>query len=279
MNHLEKINDFFQTEPLKAKGKALSEKYRTAQPFPHIVIDDFFPPEILDEVLEAVESPDSRWHHFDNDREIKRQLCDDTKMDPRIQIFLYKLNSPPMLDFLESLTGITGLVSDPFLAGGGVHQLPPGGFLKIHADFNFHNRLKLDRRINVLVYLNKNWREEYAGHLQLWDEPMEKCVQNVLPVFNRMVVFNTTSTSWHGNPEPLKCPEGWSRKSVAMYYYTNGRPDEERHDSHGTLFRRTPGDAFAEGELQAPRSMGVKAILKSLTPPIVLEAGKRVLGR
>jgi len=82
VNHLDTINEFFQTESLKAKGQALNETYRTAQPYPHIVIDDFFPPEILDEVLAAVESPDSRWHHFDNDREIKRQLCDDTKMHP-----------------------------------------------------------------------------------------------------------------------------------------------------------------------------------------------------
>ena len=109
----------------------------------------------------------------------------------------------------------------------------------MHTDFNWHPKLRLDRRLNLLVYLNKDWKEEYGGHLELWDREMSHCEQKILPVFNRTVVFSTTDFSYHGHPTPLACPEGMSRKSVSFYYYTNGRPEEERSAPHDTIFRKT----------------------------------------
>jgi Rps23 Pro-64 3,4-dihydroxylase Tpa1-like proline 4-hydroxylase len=149
------------------------------------------------------------------------------------------MGAPPVLQFLEKLTGIEGLIPDPYFGGAGPHQIEPGGFLKIHADFNWHPLLKLDRRLNLIVYLNRDWREEYGGHIELWDRGMTRAEQKVLPVWNRTIVFNTTDFSYHGHPTPLACPAGMTRKSVSFYYYSNGRPAEERSAPHDTLFRKT----------------------------------------
>ncbi len=111
-----------------------------------------------------------------------------------------------------------------------------GGFLKVHADFNWHPKLKLDRRLNVLIYLNRDWKDEYGGALELWDRSMTGPEKSVLPVFNRTVVFSTTDFSYHGHPHPLACPEATTRKSVSLYYYSNGRPDEEKSAPHDTIF-------------------------------------------
>ena len=125
-----------------------------------------------------------------------------------------------------------------------MHQIQKHGFLKIHADFNWNRFLKLNRRVNLLIYLNKSWKEEYGGHLELWNREMSECVERILPVFNRCVIFNTSDFSYHGHPDPLTCPDGWTRKSLAVYYYTNGRPQEEQSDIHCTIFKRRPHENF-----------------------------------
>ena len=87
--------------------------------------------------------------------------------------------------------------------------------------------MNLDRRINVLIYLNENWEEEYGGHFELWEKDKSKCIVRIPPIFNKMAIFSTTDFSWHGHPDPLTCPQGRSRKSLALYYYTHGRPEYE----------------------------------------------------
>lgn len=225
---------------LNADPAALREQYVNARPFPHIVMDNLFPNEILEEVLDDFPRLDEiAWRKFDNPTEKKLGYWHENPLRPRIQLFLYEMNSAPLLQFLERLTGIEGLVSDPYYGGAGPHQIEPGGFLKVHVDFNWHPLLKLDRRLNMLVYLNKDWKEEYGGHLELWNRDVSRCEQKILPVYNRTVVFSTTDFSYHGHPTPLACPEGWTRKSVSFYYYSNGRPDSERSAPHDTIFRET----------------------------------------
>ena len=225
---------------LNADPAALREQYVNARPFPHIVMDNLFPNEILEEVLDDFPRPDEiAWRKFDNPTEKKLGYWHENPLRPRIQLFLYEMNSAPLLQFLEALTGIEGLVSDPYYGGAGPHQIERGGFLKVHVDFNWHPLLKLDRRLNMLVYLNKDWKEEYGGHLELWNRDVSRSEQKILPVYNRTVVFSTTDFSYHGHPTPLACPEGRTRKSVSFYYYSNGRPDEERSAPHDTIFRET----------------------------------------
>lgn len=216
----------------------LRDRYRSAEPFPHIVLDGLFADEDLERVLDVFPRRDEiEWVHFDNAEEKKLGYRHGVELPQVIELTLYRLNSYVMLQFLEKLTGIEGLIPDPYFGGGGLHQIERGGFLKVHADFNFHPLLRLDRRLNMLVYLNRDWDESYGGHLELWDRGMTHCVQRILPTFNRTVIFSTTDQSYHGHPHPLTCPEGRSRRSMSLYYYTNGRPEEEKSAPHDTIFR------------------------------------------
>jgi Rps23 Pro-64 3,4-dihydroxylase Tpa1-like proline 4-hydroxylase len=255
----------------------LAIKYRTiyteAQPFPHIVIDNFLPEFILEGILKEFPKVDKiDWQKFDATAEKKLASKHELQMGDMTRFLLYQLNSSVFINFLENLTGIDGLIPDPHFEGGGLHQIERGGYLKIHADFNWHRKLRLDRRLNLLIYLNKNWQEEYGGHLELWDEQMSRCHKKILPVFNRCVIFNTTDFSYHGHPEPLNSPEGQTRKSLALYYYSNGRPSTEISSPHSTMFQVRPG----EHQLLQKNSLGItaKTAIKKLIPPILIDAGK-----
>ena len=219
-------------------SRQLHGLYVAADPFPHIVLDGLFDDEALEAVLREFPSPEAMtWREFDSKTEKKLGYFHETStISKTVREFLDAMNSFEMLLWLEALTGIEGLIPDPYFGGGGLHQIEPGGFLKIHADFNVHPKLKLDRRMNMLVYLNKEWRDEYGGHLELWDRDMSACRKKILPLFNRTLIFSTTDTSFHGHPHPLTAPEGMSRKSVSLYYYTAGRPEAERSAPHDTLF-------------------------------------------
>jgi len=223
---------------LNYDARAFRDMYTNADPFAHIVLDDLFDAADLDIVLRDFPSPaDMQWMRFDNPLEKKLGYFHErSKITPAVRDFLNAMNSFEMLLWLEALTGIEGLIPDPYFGGGGLHQIEPGGFLKVHADFNVHPKLKLDRRLNMLVYLNKDWREEYGGHLELWDRQGKRPVKKILPLFNRTVIFSTTDTSFHGHPHPLTCPPGVTRKSVSLYYYTAGRPEDERSSPHDTIF-------------------------------------------
>lgn len=190
-------------------------------------------------------------------------------MGDTTRLLLYQLNSSVFIEFLENLTGINGIIPDPHLEGGGLHQIQRGGFLKMHVDFNWHSKLRLDRRLNLLIYLNKNWKEEYGGHLELWDKDMTRCEKKVLPIFNRCFIFNTSDFSYHGHPEPLTCPEGETRKSLALYYYSNGRPSEEISNFHSTVFQARLGEKFVR---EKSSGITVKTVLKKVVPPILIDA-------
>ena len=224
---------------LRHDPHALHERYTTADPFPHIVIDDLFEDAALDGVLADFPKPDqTRWMRFDSPTEKKLGYYHEhSTITPAVRAFLDAMNGFEMLLFLEALTGIDGLIPDPYFGGGGLHQIENGGFLKIHTDFNVHPKLKLDRRVNMLIYLNRDWRDEWGGHLELWNASMTERRQKIAPMFNRTVVFSTTDTSFHGHPHPLTTPAGVTRKSVSLYYYTAGRPEDERSAPHDTIFK------------------------------------------
>lgn len=224
---------------LRHDPRALHEHYVSADPFPHIVIDDLFDDAVLQSIVDDFPKPEqTRWMRFDSPTEKKLGYYHEhSTITANIRAFLDAMNGFEMLLFLEALTGIEGLIPDPYFGGGGLHQIESGGFLKIHTDFNVHPKLKLDRRVNLLVYLNRGWQEEWGGHLELWNASMTEQRQRIAPLFNRTVVFSTTDHSFHGHPHPLATPPGVTRKSVSLYYYTAGRPEEERSAPHDTIFR------------------------------------------
>jgi len=265
-------------------GKDKHKEYINATPFPSGYFEHFFDENMLEEILDEFPDLKSKADYaFKNANENKLATKGEYKLAPSARDFIRFLNSQVFLDYLSNLTGIENLIPDPTLAGGGYHELKPGGFLKIHSDFNIHPDTKLDRRINVLIYLNKNWKTEYGGQFELWNESMTECVKKIEPNFNTMAVFSTTSKSYHGNPGVIKCEEGNSRKSIAMYYYTNGRPQhevEEFLEDHSTIFKaRENLDDLKETEsyiqeklVRAKKEKNRIRIIhffKGLTPPFI----------
>ena len=235
-------------------------KFVSAKPFPYIEIDNFFDEKFLNNILEVFPKMSENKHNFNrnNKAEVKFATNLPENIPDNINNFIEYLNSYFFLNFLQDLTGIKEkLIPDPYLEGAGLHEIKTGGFLKIHSDFNLHPELKLNRRLNLLIYLNKDWKEEWGGHLELWDRNMKSCKVKIPPLFNKMVIFNTTDFSFHGHPEPLNCPDDVTRKSIALYYYTNGRPSNEINFENGhmdrpTLFQRRPGtsdDFLKTGEI------------------------------
>ncbi len=239
--------------------------YSAAKPFPHVVFDNFFDTSLLDVVLDEFPKPgEIRWQTFDNAEEIKLASATESSFGSATRLLLYHLNSATFLQFLSSVTGIDNLIPDPLFDGGGLHQILRGGKLGVHADFNKHRGFGLDRRLNLLLYLNKDWREEYGGHLQLWNRDMTQCEAKVLPVYNRVMIFGTTDFTYHGHPDPLQSPEGVTRKSLALYYFSNGRPAEEITGDHSTIFR-----ARQPNEFRPAWNQRLRTIAKDLLPPII----------
>lgn len=249
-------------------GASKRAEYLSAAPFPNMHFDNFFNEAKLSEVLE--EFPDMSQNadlKYNDANQIKLASKGEYRFGEKTLEFMHFLNSQPFLEFLSNLTGIEALIPDPYFEGGGAHQILPGGLLKIHADFNKNKITNLDRRLNVLVYMNKDWDESWGGHFELWDTEMKGAVKKILPIFNRMALFTTTSDSYHGHPDALRCPPGRSRKSLALYYYTNGRPKDEIKDAHSTLFRARPNEK---------QPVSFKNFIKQITPPFIYEAAKKV---
>jgi Rps23 Pro-64 3,4-dihydroxylase Tpa1-like proline 4-hydroxylase len=235
------------------------ENYIKAEPFPHIVIDDLFEEETLDKIIsEFPNNLDVKGENYNNRAEKKVTLNDLEQLSITTNNFINYLNSSTFLEFLQKLTNIKEtLISDPYLIGGGLHELKNDGFLNIHSDFNRHPKMKLDRRLNILIYLNKNWKEEFGGQLQLWDKEMIECKKSIVPIFNRTVIFSTTDYSYHGNPLKINHPENISRKSIALYYYSNGRPKSENLlGDHSTIFRKRPKTSDIDGNVYFKKIFG-----------------------
>lgn len=213
--------------------RTFADAYRSADPFPHAVIDGLFRDADLDRIVAEFPAPEeTEWMRFDSPHERKLGFFHEySTISANVRAFLDAMNGFEMLLFLEALTGIEGLIPDPYFGGGGLHQIEPGGFLKIHTDFNVHPKLKIDRRVNMLIYLNRDWQEEWGGHLELWNREMTECRQRIAPLFNRTVIFSTGESSWHGHPQPLASPEGVRRKSVSLYYYTAPREPKAFRDT------------------------------------------------
>ena len=228
-----KISMNFQNlEQVSLKEKA---NYINAKPFPNITLNNFFKDDFLNIILQEFPNLSKLQgsQNYNVKNEIKLSNKNYNKFPKTIKSFINFLNSSIFLNFLQNLTSIKEkLVSDPHLEGGGLHEIKNGGVLKIHTDFNRHPFLDLDRRINVLIYLNKNWKDSYGGHLEFWNKNMSKCEKKISPLFNTMAIFSTTDFSNHGHPDSLDCPAEMSRKSIALYYFSSGRPKDEIYETY-----------------------------------------------
>lgn len=251
-------------------GERYRDQYNSATPFPHIVLPDFLNEDILDLCLKefpsAVESSVAGYKR--SQENLKFEFKPEV-LSPALRSLFYSFNSIPFVGFIENLTGIKGLIPDPYFAGAGFHQVNKGGHLDIHTDFNFHTGMGLERRINVLIYLNKDWREEYGGCFEMWDRKMRQCCRRVVPAFNTCVIFNTSSISFHGNPVAVNHPEGKPRRAIALYYYT-ATWDKTRR-ARTTQFKARPASSD-EFDLR----VRVNEVVEDVTPPVALRALRRL---
>ncbi len=251
-------------EPDEAKsiGLQFAQKYQSAEPYHHICIDNFLPETVIEKVQADLGAMKDAERSFNAAHEkLKSQYNPDRLPDYTRHLF-QAFNSRPFIRFLEEMTGIEGLIPDPYFTGAGIHKTLNGGFLDIHADFNLHKRMRVERRLNVLIYLNRDWKEEYGGSFEIWDRAMSKKAASFVPLFNRMVCFSTASDTYHGNPEPVKHPEELPRQSIALYYYT--ATWEDGRYEHSTLFRVRPGEKHVSNARHRRH-----VLLKEMLPPIL----------
>ncbi len=255
---------FIDVAEAEAAGKAYADQYQSGEPYHHICIDDFLPLPIVEKVRkEALAMGEKRPEHMSPQEHLK------TSYNPDI-LPLYSravfgaLNSQAFLRFLEEMTGIPNLIPDPYYLGAGIHRTNNGGYLGVHADFNMHKRMYLERRLNILIYLNPDWKPEYGGAFEVWTEDMKTRVAQFPPFMNRMCCFSTSSNSYHGNPEPVNHPDGDPRLSIALYYYTPTW--DESRVAHSTLFRPRPGS----GDVASNREHR-RRIAQRVLPPILYD--------
>lgn len=220
-----------------------AKEYQQAHPFPYGQFEHFLEDWAAHKAMDAFPAvKDSGWIHYVHFNEKKHGLNKMDLIPPFIQEVIQELNSDEFLRILCKLTGIEGLKADPSLEGGGLHQTQRGGFLNIHADFTVHpHKRNWRRRVNVLVYLNEGWKPEYRGDLELWTRDMKECAAKISPVFNRCAIFNTDEDSYHGLPDPIQCPEDMTRKSIALYYFTE---ENNAPRKRATNYKARPDDGF-----------------------------------
>lgn len=253
---------------LPAPVAELAERYRSAKPFPHLVIDGLFPDSVLEQVLsEAPELSKGDWVYIeaDNLQQVLRMRTG-VNMGPASYQFASFLHSPAYLYLMSEITGVWQLLPDPYLQGGGHAAMKKGMFFEIHTDRNTAYETGLTRRLAMITFLNRNWKSEYAGQLELWNHEGTRCEVSIEPLFNRTVLFEVATPNFHGVPTPLNCPEERARHSFIVYFHTvekSGLPPAP----HTSL--------FSPLAYQRPTPMGMKAIIKSLTPPLVWRSIRR----
>jgi len=233
----------FDYNAYEGKLDQLKGAYRSAECFPHGVFDNFIDAGAINQAVREFPGPkDDGWVYYVHYNEKKRALRELKATPAPLRGIIEEFNSPRFVRFLSELTGIPNLIPDPSLEGGGLHEMDRGGFLNLHADFTAHPHHRMwRRRVNVLLYLNPDWKEEYGGQLELWTKDMQRCFEKIVPVLNRCVIFNTDSESFHGHPAPLACPDTTTRKSIALYYFTEETTPPLKV---ATNYQARPGDGF-----------------------------------
>jgi Rps23 Pro-64 3,4-dihydroxylase Tpa1-like proline 4-hydroxylase len=233
---------------------ALRARVRQAAPFPHFCIDQFLEAEFAEQVYQAFPSFEEaarigRSFSAVNEKG-KIQVTDASKFAGPIAELNRALAAPEFLDLLSSAFEIPRLLPDEELVGGGMHQTGPRGHLDVHVDFNYIEERQLHRRLNILVYFNKDWKPEWGGNIELWDKDVKVCHHSFSPIFNRCVVFQTSEISYHG-VTAVQCPEDRTRKSFAAYYYTKETPQSWNGEIHSTNFKARP-DEVLKGNVLMP---------------------------
>lgn len=223
----------------------LKQSYLTAQPYKHLVIDDFLNAEFANLLCDRFPALSQMKTHYKGLNENKAEDANFDAYDESFRQLKAEYRSPQFIKFLEDLTDIKGLSMPDDALGCGIHQGENGSYLDIHVDFNIHPSKDLHRRLNVLLFLNRDWKEEYGGKLEMWDSQMTRCVVSHLPLLNRLVIFETHEYSYHGY-STISVPAGVTRKSVYAYFYTKASETAKSLTYHDTIFRTRPNESLSK---------------------------------
>lgn len=245
-------------EALEKRSAELKAQWESHRPFRWLMFENFFKPEAAEKILAHYPTIEGGSWDYTTYVNQNNKFTMTKFEDPVMQQVFQEINGQKLLDIVEKITGIEGIEGDDKLFGGGLHQSTNGAFLDVHVDFNYHPETNYHRRMNILVYMNKDWKREYEGYLELWDMAKKEQLGEIAPAFNRCVIFETNEISFHGHPKALNTPEGVSRKSIAAYFYTKDRPEGEIAADHNTIYVNTEG---MKGRVKNFRS-GVRAFLE-----------------
>jgi len=246
---VQETDRLFPYEKWGARVPALAKEYRENKPCPHVLLKDFLDPEIAFAMAQGFPEPTSEaWTQYKHANENKLGMPKREFYPPTIGAVTDELNSPEFVGWISELTGIPNLMADSMLEGGGLHQSGPGGYLNVHTDFSMHHfHTNWRRRVNLILYLNPAWDERWGGALELWEQKMVRCAAKYPPMLNHALIFTTDERSLHGFPDPLVCPEGQSRKSLALYYYTVEQ--DKKATGHSTDYFARPQDGWGKSAM------------------------------
>jgi hypothetical protein len=251
---------------------SLRAQYLGAKPFPHLVLDNLFPAKVLEEVVtESTQVKRDNWLFIEADglQQVLRMRTG-VDMGPASYQLAAFVHSPAFLYLLSEITNIWQLLPDPYLQGAGHASMKRGMFMAVHSDRNVAYDTGLTRRIAMIIFLNKDWKSEYAGQLELWNHEGTRSEVSIEPHFNRTVLFEVADPNFHGVPAALQCPEDRARQSFIVYYHTVGGKDGKHPTPHTSV--------FAPQAYRKKDSL-LRAFIKNTTPPVLLKALKRLSGR
>lgn len=215
------LSDLVPTEALLEHAAEYSARYQAAKPFPHIVLEGLWRPDVLEAVNSEFPPVEDRdWHHWESENELKDTSKGISGLGPFSQLLFQQLNSEPFIQALEAITHLKNLVPDPTFYGAGLHEAFRDGWLAVHSDYINHRELPLARCVNLLVYLNHDWQADWHGDLELWEDGAAAPTVSIPPLFNQTVIFNTTTNALHGFTNPLRCPADRSRRLISVYYWS-----------------------------------------------------------
>jgi hypothetical protein len=247
--------------------KPLSSEYRSGKPYPHLVIDNLFSEDLLNRVvLEMPPAGDPNWVRHDDEHIRQFNLRSALVLGDAGSQLVAFMHSANFLYFLSEVTGIWELLPDPYLQGGGYHLIPRGGKLDVHVDRNVAYSTGLVRRLSLLVYLNRDWKHDYGGQLELWSKDGKRREVSIEPTFNRTAVFEITDENYHGVPAVVRCPAGRSRNCFVVYYHTAALPGEAV----------IPHTSIYAPSRYRQRGSRVLQLMKDLTPPLALRVFRRM---
>jgi hypothetical protein len=256
-----------------ATVRQIAGEFRSRKPYGYAAVDGLFDAATVLRVAREVEANLARYPQEQNiyASHRKHRLSALDEMPEHARAFVAALNAPPFLRVLSDITGIENLQPDPELRGGGIHAIGRGGYLKLHTDFNWHRGLSMYRRLNLLVYLNEEWQDAWNGNIELWSADARERIFSLSPRLGHALLFETNDISYHGHPDPLECPEGVFRKSIALYYYTPTRPaaDLRFGKSEMTNFVERPVERFETDKVRRLRhrlQLQAKRFAHSLKP-------------